>query len=97
MPLDEGAKHRPATFELALSSPKALFSLLSEPQVASTHSDSFNSLLDAYEQLGESMPQLLQYQTMDKDPQMAKVLSLLFEDILDFHLQALKQFRQRSK
>jgi len=43
------------------------------------------------------MPQLLQYQTMDKDPQMAKVLSLLFEDILDFHLQALKQFRQRSK
>jgi hypothetical protein len=65
-------------------------------QVASNYSTAFNTILDAYEQIGESMPQLIQYQTFFREnTYMAKVLALLFEDILGFHLEAVKHFKKR--
>jgi hypothetical protein len=55
-------------------------------------------LLDAYQQIGESLPLLSQYQAFfQRNPNMRKVLALIYNDVLEFHKKALKYFRQRSK
>ena len=67
-------------------------------QVASLWAESFDTLLDAYRQLSENIPLLEQYHDLFKaNPQMTKVLSVIYEDILEFHIVALRVFKQSSK
>jgi len=67
-------------------------------QIASAYTEAFDALLDAYQQIGESLPLLSQYQALvQRNPIMRKVLALIYSDILEFHKKALKYFRQRSK
>lgn len=65
-------------------------------QVASSYAEAFNELLDVYQTIGQDMPLLLQYQSVFQDnPHMVRVLTLMYEDILEFHRRALKYFQQR--
>jgi len=59
--------------------------------------DSFDTLLDAYEELSENIPHFLQYKAIFmKNEHMREVLELIFKDILAFHERALKFFKRKS-
>jgi len=50
-----------------------------------------------YESLGEELPLVLQYEkAFSEDPNMKKVLSYLYRDVLEFHRRALQYFQQPS-
>jgi hypothetical protein len=62
-------------------------------QVTSNWADSFDTILDAYQQIGEQIPLLKQYQILfDHSPHMQKVLEMIYLDILEFHRRALRIF-----
>lgn len=66
-------------------------------KAASTFAEAFDSLLDAYQRIGEQIPLLSQYETYFSNyPIMRQVLRLQYEDILNFHWKAMKYFKQRS-
>lgn len=66
--------------------------------VAKNHADAFNALLDAYLEIGENIPQFSQYQTLfQSNPHMQVALSCIYEDILEFHKEALRYFRGSSR
>lgn len=68
------------------------------PQIASNWSRSFDILLDAYKQIAENFPLLLQYRSMfAENNHMKKVLIWIYEDILKFHLRAWRVFAQPGK
>ncbi|CAN9219825.1 unnamed protein product [Alternaria alternata] len=63
---------------------------------ASTFADSFDSLLDAYERIGEQLPLLAEYHSLfSESPHTIDALELIYIDILDFHQQACKFFSGR--
>jgi hypothetical protein len=70
-------------------------------KTASTFSDAFHILLEAYRQISEQLPLLSQYavllQREDSKPAMSKVLVMIYEDIVKFHARAMKYFKQRSR
>lgn len=67
-------------------------------QVASNWADSFDILLDAYEQIGEQIPLLQQLQSLfEQSPHMRKVLELIYSDILEFHKRAIRFFSHRGE
>ena len=54
-------------------------------------------MLEGYLTIGENLPQLEQYQELFGSNQyMRSALASIFEDILDFHAEAVKHFKQRS-
>ncbi|KAF2141617.1 uncharacterized protein K452DRAFT_271241 [Aplosporella prunicola CBS 121167] len=66
-------------------------------QIASNFSEALSKLLDAYEKIGENMPQVQQYQSLfQESPHMRKVLTMMYENLLDFHQEALRYFRRRA-
>lgn len=66
--------------------------------MASTWSDSFDILLDAYEQIGKEIPLLEQYKAVfENDPHMVKVLGFIYKDILEFHKRAIRFFSGRGR
>ena len=53
--------------------------------------------MDAYEQIADHMPILSGYHALFKDrPYMRSLLVEIFEDILDFHLTAVRFFKQKG-
>lgn len=65
--------------------------------VASSHGDALNTLLEAYQEIGEHMPLLEQYESlMVNNPYLQQVVGFIYKDILDFHRKAMKHFRQRG-
>ncbi|KAF6818826.1 zinc finger protein [Colletotrichum plurivorum] len=63
--------------------------------VADTFSNAFTELLDTYQQLGDTLLLLLQARELfSYDANMAKVLSGIYKDVLEFHFQAFKYFQQ---
>jgi hypothetical protein len=67
-------------------------------KTASHWTESFDTLLDAYQQLAQNIPLLEQYKTLlDDSPHMRSALSTMYEDILEFHLCALRWFTRPSK
>lgn len=67
-------------------------------QVASTWAESFDTILDAYQQIGEQLPLLQQYQTLfDNNPYMQRLLEMIYADILEFHRRALRVFSGPGK
>ncbi|RDW85274.1 hypothetical protein BP6252_02864 [Coleophoma cylindrospora] len=62
-------------------------------QMTSAWAESFDILLDAYQQIADNIPLLLQYQSLfEQSPPMSKVLEMIYEDILEFHRSALRMF-----
>ncbi|TEY63394.1 hypothetical protein BOTCAL_0155g00160 [Botryotinia calthae] len=67
-------------------------------QVASSWAESFDTLLDAYQQLVENIPLLEQYGDLFKgNSYMVNVLALIYEDMLDFHRAALRVFSKSTR
>jgi len=67
-------------------------------QAACTFSEAFDSLMDAYQRIGEQIPLLTQYENIFRSqPKMTQVLQLFYHDILDFHWKAMRYFKQRSE
>ncbi|KAK5056111.1 hypothetical protein LTR84_012664 [Exophiala bonariae] len=65
--------------------------------VAFNFSDAFNALLEGYLTIGDNMPLLEQYQQLfENNKYMQTALTSIFEDILDFHLEAVKLFKQKA-
>ena len=59
--------------------------------MTNTWVDSFEILLNAYQEIGERLPSFVQYQALfDSNPDMRRALELYFCDILEFHHHALK-------
>ena len=66
--------------------------------VAKNYTEAFNALLDAYLEIGENIPQFTQYQNLfGSNIYMQTALANIYEDILEFHKEALRYFRQRSE
>jgi hypothetical protein len=66
-------------------------------KTASTFLESFETILDAYEQIGENMPLLLKYETLfSEDDQLKGALELMYVDILSFHEKALQFFNVKG-
>jgi ankyrin repeat protein len=56
-----------------------------------------NTLLDAYQEIGEHMPLLEQYEShISSSPYLQEIVGLIYKDILNFHHKAMKHFRQRA-
>jgi hypothetical protein len=63
-------------------------------QTASSSHVAFDALLEMYERIGVSLPQLEQYQDLfQSNAHMRTILHLLYADILRFHKKALKFFK----
>ncbi|KAK2605748.1 hypothetical protein N8I77_008563 [Diaporthe amygdali] len=63
--------------------------------VSISWSDAFHDLVDMYEKIGESLPQLLQTERLfHEDTAMRRVLALMYKDILEFHRLAMRYFKQ---
>ncbi|KAK0110163.1 hypothetical protein ONS95_002814 [Cadophora gregata] len=66
-------------------------------QLASHHRDVFESLLDAYKEIGDSLPRFDRYEQAFKDnPAFLAVLASVYSSILDFHQRAYKFFKRRA-
>lgn len=64
----------------------------------SAHADAFETLLEAYQQIGEHMPLLKQYEELfHHSPHMQAVLSLIYIDILEFHRYSVRRLKDTSK
>ena len=71
---------------------------MNDVKTASTWTDSFDVLVDAYRQMGENMPLLEQYETLfGTNHHMQRVLTLIYADILEFHKRAIRFFKGKSK
>ncbi|PVH98773.1 hypothetical protein DM02DRAFT_673149 [Periconia macrospinosa] len=68
-------------------------------QTACHFSEAWESLMTAYQRIGEQLPLLAQHETQFRNKthqaHMEKVLSLMYKDILDFHWKAMRYFKQR--
>ena len=60
--------------------------------------ESFDVLLDAYEEISENLPQLMEYGELFKQhSHMRNLLEMIYGDILEFHKRALKFFSRPSE
>ncbi|KAF2178019.1 hypothetical protein K469DRAFT_601007, partial [Zopfia rhizophila CBS 207.26] len=65
---------------------------------ASTFVEAFEELMDMYNDIGESLPLVLQYESLfhgTEFPHMRQILEHLYLDVLKFHHAAYKYFKQR--
>ncbi|KAH7087771.1 C2H2 domain-containing protein [Paraphoma chrysanthemicola] len=61
---------------------------------ASAYAETFDTLLNAYEQIGEQLPLLSDYESLHgDDTHMANALAWIYEDILMFHQRAVRFFQ----
>lgn len=66
-------------------------------KTACAWTDAFDSLLEAYDEIAENIPQFQLYAALfDGNLYMRRVLEMIYEDILEFHRRALKFFRLGS-
>jgi hypothetical protein len=67
-------------------------------QTASAWSESLNSVLNAYQDIGDEMPLLADYQELfSSNAHMREVLVMIYSDILEFHREAMLHFNKRGK
>ena len=72
-----------------------LVMLIQTTKTASNYTDAFDLLLDAYKDIGNSLPQFGKYaQLFGNKPSVRKVLVEIFEGILRFHKRAMGFFRR---
>ena len=66
-------------------------------QVASNHFPGYDKLLDVFHEIGSSLPQFHHIAEIFKgSEQMANYLGLFYAEIIEFHYQAMRFFRQTS-
>ncbi|KAK2762332.1 hypothetical protein FQN54_001342 [Arachnomyces sp. PD_36] len=59
--------------------------------------DAFNSILDAYQDIGEELPRLKKLQpVLVSKPYLREVLIMIYKDILTFHEETIRQLRKRQ-
>jgi len=67
-------------------------------QAASKSSEALNSVLDAYQAIGEQIPSLQGLEnSIGSSPHMSEVLLMMYKDILTFHGGTIRNFRHRSR
>ena len=67
-------------------------------KIASTLPDAFHSILDAYQEVGELMPQLANsHQLFASKPYYMEILAMMYDDILDFYCEAIRLFKERGR
>lgn len=67
-------------------------------QIGQGHISALEKLIDAYAMIGEAMPRFDKLSAAFKDDkEFQQMMSLFYEDILDFHRRAYKFFRQRGR
>ena len=67
-------------------------------QIASDFTGVLNTLLSAYSQIADAMPDFSRIGTAFQDtPRVREVLALMYEDILEFHRRAYKFLRRRGE
>ncbi|KAF2492844.1 ankyrin [Lophium mytilinum] len=65
--------------------------------VAGSYSEALNTLLDAYQEIGDHIPLLEQYESLIHNSlYLQDIVGLIYKDILNFHRKAMKHFRQRA-
>ncbi|KAJ2988150.1 hypothetical protein NUW58_g4128 [Xylaria curta] len=64
-------------------------------RATSSYSDAFNCILDAYQDIGEQIPQVYQ-ERLASNQHLKHVLVLIYSDILWFHGELLRQLKQRE-
>ncbi|KAF2815322.1 uncharacterized protein BDZ99DRAFT_516056 [Mytilinidion resinicola] len=65
--------------------------------IAGSYSEALNTLLDAYQEIGDHVPLLEQYESLIRNsPYLQDIVGLIYKDILNFHRKAMKHFRQRA-
>ena len=68
-----------------------------EEQVASNYFHGYDKLLDVFHEIGSSLPQFHDIaEIFQGSDQMANYLGLFYAEIIDFHYQAMRFFRQTS-
>ena len=66
-------------------------------QVASSYFNGYDRLLDVFHEIGSSLPQFHDIAEINRgSDQMANYLCLFYADIIEFHYQAMRFFRQTS-
>lgn len=71
--------------------------LISVSKLANEYSNVLDSLLNAYAQIADTMPDFSRIGSVFQDtPTVREVLALIYEDILEFHRRAYKFFRRRG-
>ncbi|KUJ09937.1 uncharacterized protein LY89DRAFT_723790 [Mollisia scopiformis] len=66
-------------------------------QLAAEHTNAFDTLIDAYKQIAQAMPQFVDlHKAFGNDENFQVVLSLVYKDILEFHRAAYRFFRRRA-
>ncbi|TGJ85994.1 hypothetical protein E0Z10_g2737 [Xylaria hypoxylon] len=64
----------------------------------SSHPDIFNCILDAYQEIGEQIPQLRAYQgRLATNQHLKHILVLIYSDLMWFHREVLQQLKQRAE
>lgn len=69
-------------------------------QVAANYIDAFESLLEVYKDLGESLPIVDHYTSLLEKrnlPHVQQIISAIFSDVLRFHHAAYKYFKQKGR
>ncbi|TRX90263.1 hypothetical protein FHL15_008808 [Xylaria flabelliformis] len=71
---------------------------LKQNLVTSLHPDIFNCLLDAYQEIGEQIPNLQIYQErIASNRDLRHILVFIYSDIMWFHREILRQVKQRGE
>ncbi|PGH01881.1 hypothetical protein AJ80_08953 [Polytolypa hystricis UAMH7299] len=66
-------------------------------RVTSTYDEAFNSVLDAYQEIGEDIPRLQGFQSLSaSNPHFRDVLVMIYKDVLWFHRETIRQLKQRQ-
>ena len=67
-------------------------------QATSTLPEALNSLLDAYQDIGERIPDLQRYQSLFVSTSFFKdIVTIIYKDILWFHRETIRQLKQRRE
>ncbi|KAL7267231.1 hypothetical protein RUND412_010191 [Rhizina undulata] len=65
--------------------------------VASSYTESFDKLLDAFEDIGQNLPRFDQYSKFyNENERIQEVIAMIYVDIMEFHRKALKFFQKRA-
>jgi hypothetical protein len=63
-------------------------------KTTSTYSEALNRILDAYQNIGEEIPLLVDFELFAANPHLKQILGMIYKDILDFHMEAVRYFRK---
>ncbi|KAF8244003.1 hypothetical protein K440DRAFT_589065 [Wilcoxina mikolae CBS 423.85] len=101
-PFIKGISQYAAVIEVFVQAKPDILSFIWGPiklllQLSSKFIESFDRLLDACQRIGENLPRFTRFTSIfSYSEQIQNVISLLYEDILDFYRRTLKFFRRRA-